>query len=433
MADVRNNYSFIRVAPCSNASRGDGSLGKALGHLDKHKDSSDISKPELSHLNKHFIDNPKSFRDCIKLGNELLAKHNAAVDEYNKANGLKGKKAHRHQKEGTYQFFEGVMTYSPDMEGQIPLDRWSQKSYEFIKKEYEAKGCEILRCDLHCDENSIHMQFVIACFDNKAQSCSYRNLIGGKASLSQLQDRYGDDMAEFGLVRGFSRYKETQVIKKDAADYFGIPADKLTPSHWNEFCHIHGLDPKRVKRHSEISKYKAEKAAKQSKELDDMAAKLDKLTKAYEHTEFEHTVTSQNVAKNNDNLLQQQRVLELAAKALKEMQAFKQIMQNPTELEKVLKKNKYHYGLTAETQDNIVSALADVNEIDNQIAELNEQKHDILQDVASQYANDMWFSDLQGLYDEILAAASDIDMPLYWMDEPEEPEQNTPSRDDEER
>lgn len=267
MADL-NNYSFIRVTPCSNASRGNGSLGKALGHLDKHKESADISKPELSHLNKRFIDNPKTFRECIALGKELLNKHNSAVDKYNQEHNLSGKKAHRHMKNGTYQFFEGVMTYSPDMEGKIPLDEWSQKSFEFLKKEYAAKGCEILRCDLHCDESSVHMQFVIACFDNKAQSCSYRNLIGGKAALSQLQDRYGETMKPFGLVRGFSRYKENYALKETAAEFYHTSVDKLTKPQWETWCSMHGIETKKAKRHQEISKWKAKQSAKETADFD---------------------------------------------------------------------------------------------------------------------------------------------------------------------
>ncbi len=245
----KKNFCFIRIAPLETKSRGAGSLGQALGHLDKHNESANRSKKELSHLNRVYIDKPKTYKECKALGEEYRAKHNTAVDEYNAAHP--NAKQKRHMRNTATQFFEGVLTYSPDMEGQIDIDRWSELSLEFIKKEYENRGCEILRFDRHCDENSVHIQFVVACFDNEKQNATYRNIAGGRAELSQLQDRYGEAMQGFGLERGFSRYRAQEAVKDAAAKALGIPRKEIKIEQVKQYCADVGIEyPNRRKHYS---------------------------------------------------------------------------------------------------------------------------------------------------------------------------------------
>ncbi len=470
------NYSFIRIAPLETKSRGDGSLGKALGHLDKHKDSAEISKPELSVLNKCFIEHPKSYKQCVKVGADFLKKHNDAIDKYNvdaeksiqniadalgierreitkeqitkycDDNGIKDIPViKRHMRSNSTQFFEGVCTYSPDMEGSIDLDKWSQKTYEFLKQEYEAKGCEILRCDLHCDENSIHMQFVCACFDETKQNCTYRNIAGGKASLSQLQDRYGDAMSEFGLIRGRSRYQEAKRIEYDAAEYFHTTVDKLTDTQLNAFCVINHIKmPDRV-RHNTVKDYKnnilfelGDKIAMSKKQhqkvIDDIALKeqedadiTKKLEQHQEDADIEIDRISKQVQGMQDDLLYETERLR-AAKQLADDQELRNDIKlsidnaladnNLLLLYDILNENKGY--LEYDARNKVQQVLNKINSI-----------YDELTSVAQSASTDLLWQNEKASKDiyAVLNGSYDIpsDIPQY-----DEPTQNTPSRDDDE-
>ena len=252
MAESKN-FSIFRLAPLATKSTGKGSLGQSLRHIDRHEQSADISRPELSHLNHDFCKDTPTYKECVKIGVEFREKHNKAVDEWN-SNHDKPKK--RHLKKDTVQFFEGVATFSPDMEKSLSVEEWAKETVRFIKKEYSDRGCEVLRCVIHRDEETAHIHFIFASYDKEKQNCTFRNIAGGREGLSKLQDRYAEQMKHFGLERGYSRYKQYKTIARRAAKAFGV--ETATHEQIEQFAKENNLALPRHRGHKSLGVYKAE-------------------------------------------------------------------------------------------------------------------------------------------------------------------------------
>ena len=238
--------AICRVAALSNKSRGKGSVGHAVRHLDNHLEAAEISRPELTQYNRDFVIEPPSFKQMIAKARELIKRHNEAVDKDNEENGTR----RRHFKEGSNQFFEVLLTYSPEAEETIDRDRWTKKSIEFIKTEFLKKGCIPIRCSLHCDETTTHLSFIGLAWNSELMKAGARYILGDRKALCELQDRYADEMAEFGLQRGFSRYREYESIKKQAKAH-GYDDVK-------QFAEDYGLEIPKYRGHKPIGVYKAE-------------------------------------------------------------------------------------------------------------------------------------------------------------------------------
>ena len=257
MKEVRYmpNMAIFRMAPLTTKSRGKGSLGKALKHLDKHDRAAEISRPDLSSQNKNFMREKLSFAECKQLGEELKNKHNKAVDLWNETHD-KPKK--RHLKEDAYQFFEGVCSYSPNAE--VNLSEWSYKTLQFLKDNLAARGCRIVRCELHMDENSPHIHFIAAAYDNAKENCTFRNIANGNKGLCEWQDKYAEAVADLGLRRGFSRYREFDSIRKKCAAALGIEKPDLRTVQ--EFAKKNGFELPKYRGHKTIGVWKAEQNEK---------------------------------------------------------------------------------------------------------------------------------------------------------------------------
>ena len=244
---------ILRVEKLTTRGRGKGSLYKSLKHLDNHKKSADITRPELSHLNRSSLKLKEqfSYKEVLSLCDKLRTQHNKQIDEWN-ATHDKPKK--RHLKEDASQCFEVLLSFSPNAEEKINLDEWRIKNIEFVKKEFAAKGCQCVRCELHRDEKTCHLSFVFVAFDKTTKRSCTRDILGGNKELSELQDRYAEAMKPFNLERGVSRYKEYDSVRKKAISA-GYGADLKSVEQY-------ALDnniklPKR-RRHQSIKQYKAE-------------------------------------------------------------------------------------------------------------------------------------------------------------------------------
>ena len=246
------NFSIFRLAPLSAKSTGKGSLGQSLRHIDRHEQSADISRPELSHLNHDFCKETKTYKECIAVGAGFREKHNKAVDEWNETHDKKK----RHLKAGSTQFFEGVATFSPDMEKNLSVEEWAKETVRFIKKEYTDRGCEVLRCVIHRDEETAHIHFIMAVYDKEKENCTFRNLAGGREGLSKLQDRYAQAMEQFGLKRGYSRYKQYKAIARRVARALGV--ETATPEQVEQYAKENNIALPKYKGHKPLGVYKAE-------------------------------------------------------------------------------------------------------------------------------------------------------------------------------
>jgi len=113
--------------------------------------------------------------------------------------------------------FELLLTYSPEMKGNLPILEWKEANIEWIKKKYGED--RVLSAHLHLDETTPHIQVLIMPLVKKKfrgemrVSLSCRDFLGGHKKLSALQTNYANAMAQFGLVRGIpgSRAKHVEL------------------------------------------------------------------------------------------------------------------------------------------------------------------------------------------------------------------------------
>lgn len=244
-------FAILRVGALKSASRGKGSLGGALRHLDNHKDAADISRPEMTQFNRSFMNTEPTYKEAKARAQAFEVEHNKAVDDWN-ATHEKPKK--RHFREGANQFFEAVFTYSPEAEGRINRDAWAHEVIDFIKKEFLSRGSVPLRCKLDCDEQTCHIHFIGLSWNRDTKQTGLNSTLGSRKDLSELQDRYADTLEGFGLERGYSRYNAYETIRRRAL----AQGYKDTPEDVKAFADANGLDVPKYRGHKPVGVYKAE-------------------------------------------------------------------------------------------------------------------------------------------------------------------------------
>lgn len=373
-AEIKN-YSFIRIIALETKSRGKGSLGQALGHLDRHSESADISRADLTHLNRSLLQDRPAYKKCVEIAKGFRDKHNAAIDEYNATHQNSTKK--RHMRKTSSQFMEGLLTYSPSFAKNIDVDTWVQKTYDFIQKEYVARGCELLRCELHCDEGSIHIHFVAACWNEKEQNATFRAIAGGKAELSQLQDRYGEAMSCFGLERGFSRYKQYEYIKQRAAKFY--KTDNPTKEQIAQYAAIFDIELPKIRRHQTLKEYKA-------KEQEHYTRKIEELRQEWREQ-------YQQSQKNKETLARQQDNINAITKQLENLKSRVALASNLAEsnslyvaLDNLLNDKEALYYFNEQEVDDIVNSLNEFDKATQRVEEVANRTLNIL--AAFEHLND---------------------------------------------
>lgn len=256
-------FAIFRHDSLNCQSRGKGSIGQALRHLDNHSKSAEISRPELTHLNQRLIGEDLTYKQVKELANEYREKHNKNIDEWNKEHP---ERKRRHLKTDANQFIEFVATLSPEMENKIDVDEWIKTNVSFIKNLYEKEyGCKLLRLDVHRDEACVHVQGIALSWNVETQTAAARDVIGNSKRLSELQDRYAQEMEPFGLQRGVSRYKEYQSIKKRALNEgLSVP----------EYALKYNIEIPKRRKHKSIPTWKAEEQQK-GIELENYIDKLE--------------------------------------------------------------------------------------------------------------------------------------------------------------
>lgn len=210
----KRNLCVLRVQPVDRKA-----LSGRLYHLDEHEECADISRPDYSNFNISEKTAYSSYKEVKAHLEKLEAQHNKAVDEYN-ATTPKTKK--RHMKKGSAQCIEIVASFSHDMESEIDIGVWYEAQKDFITKEYLSKGCEFIRLECHCDEETIHIHALLSCWDNDKQVSSANKFLGGKSDLSKLQDRYAASMEHLGLARGVSHYNTVKRFIRDLERSAGV-------------------------------------------------------------------------------------------------------------------------------------------------------------------------------------------------------------------
>lgn len=240
------SFAIMRVAKLSGGSRGKGSIGGALRHLDNHDKAADISRPELSQYNRDFMNNPPTYQKVKEKAAKLVEKHNKAVDEWNQEHP---EKKRRHFKEGSSQFVEVMCSYSPEAEGKINRAEWVHYAKNFLKENFIDKGCIPVRCKLDVDEETTHLHAVFLCWNKEKQKTSAVDVLGSRKDLSILQDKYAQEMQRFGLERGYSRYREYESLKRKA---------QAQGKTVEQYAEENNLEVPKYRKHKGVREWKAE-------------------------------------------------------------------------------------------------------------------------------------------------------------------------------
>lgn len=131
---------------------------------------------------------------------------------------------------------EVLCTFSPDMQGELNIERWAKDSIEFAAKRFGGKE-NLLSADLHLDESTPHLHITIAPIVRKynkrkemeVMTLSARDLIGGANHvMSDLQTEYADAMAQHGLRRGKVRESTREVTYEDVSEMYAVIAKDKT-------------------------------------------------------------------------------------------------------------------------------------------------------------------------------------------------------------
>lgn len=97
---------------------------------------------------------------------------------------------------------ELVLTFSPEMEDHIPLPEWVRANFAWVRDTF-GKG-KMIRADLNRDEATVHLHCWVIMTDENGRFNSSR-FFNKKRQVIEMQDRYAEAMAPFGLVRGKSK------------------------------------------------------------------------------------------------------------------------------------------------------------------------------------------------------------------------------------
>lgn len=181
------NFAIMRVQKLRQGSRGGGTLGTALKHLEHHEKSAEISHPENTCNNYYKARTYKEASDYIRKN----------INEHNKHH----ERAFRKDAAVACEF---IFSYSPTIGQDMHFAReFELEALTFLKEHYPSARC--LAIARHCDESSFHWHFVMTCFEKDTHTLSIRNMLGGPAELRTAQDVFADKVEHLGLARGISK------------------------------------------------------------------------------------------------------------------------------------------------------------------------------------------------------------------------------------
>lgn len=137
--------------------------------------------PDRKHLN--YVVGAKSYKELVGEMEDKFFKHNITP------------------RKDSVQLVEVVLTASPEFFKNISGEEfkaWLKENYNWAKEEF---GENLLQFVLHRDETTPHIHLIFTPI-TKDHRLSMKDLYGGKVKMSELQSRYSNKMAKFGLKRG---------------------------------------------------------------------------------------------------------------------------------------------------------------------------------------------------------------------------------------
>jgi len=187
---MSDKFAIFRMAKLKQG-RGAGSFIKAWRHLEKHTESAEISRPDLTEYNKYSV-NPKVAKKGISRQiRDTIAQHNKVSTKKLRSDASIGA--------------ELLFSYSQDKGEPFNLEyieQFEKQVKEFIKNEFpDFKPVAFAR---HCDESSVHWHVLGFCVD-KEQKISVAKSLGGPQECVKHQDVFAQCVSFLGLKRGISK------------------------------------------------------------------------------------------------------------------------------------------------------------------------------------------------------------------------------------
>lgn len=219
-------FSILRLQKLKNRSQ----ISASQNHNLRLKPVSNAD-PSKSHLN-HTV-GAKSYKELISEMEDKFFQNNITP------------------RKDSVLLVEVVLTASPEFFSSITQETfkdWLNKNYRWAKKEF---GENLLQFTLHRDESTPHIHLLFTPI-TKDGRLSMKDLYGGKVQMSELQSRYANEMATFGLKRG----KEQSQAKHTTIKEFYSLTNK-----------IKSLKPKQIKKlASQFEEFEKENNNEEEKE-----------------------------------------------------------------------------------------------------------------------------------------------------------------------
>ena len=206
MSAAQQNFIIFRAAKLKQG-RGSGTLAQAWRHLSNHDRITQISRPELSYLNRSQV-----LPEIEQVGG-INAYKRMLITQHNKVSARKLRSDAAIAVEFLFSFSPNVMPDKPDLEY---LKRYEEKLLEFVKAEFP--DIKILRFDRHADELSMHYHVIATHTDEKGK-IDIKKMLGGPAEFRQHQDRVAEFFSSLGLHRGIPK-KITKTRHKTALKWW---------------------------------------------------------------------------------------------------------------------------------------------------------------------------------------------------------------------
>lgn len=118
---------------------------------------------------------------------------------------------------------EFVLTFSPEMAGQLNMPDWVRANFSWIRKIFGKE--KFLRADLNMDQKTPHLHCFVIMTDEQGRFNSSR-FFNKKKQIVEMQDSYAEAMAPFGLERGISK-EQTGAIHQTLNEWKKAECERL--------------------------------------------------------------------------------------------------------------------------------------------------------------------------------------------------------------
>ena len=171
-----------------------GSLGNHIDRIPGYEHTFENADPKLKHLNKNLEVN----KYCKMNFNSAIS---SRIGD--------GYKSNRKIRTDAVKFCKVILSGSHEKMKEIQKDpeelrKWSQKNYDFAAEQWGGEN--IIRFSLHLDEKTPHIHCVFVPITDDGR-LSAKEVLGKRKDFVNLQDKYAEQMKEFGLERGLKGSK----------------------------------------------------------------------------------------------------------------------------------------------------------------------------------------------------------------------------------